>query len=136
MTDADGPEIVDSYRKHFNKKYSRTNHVIVAVNVICAETSEKANEIAKSSFLWKIQQDKQLEQHTVPTVEAAKNYPFTNNDLEKIHEMKQKMIIGNPNEVKERLVALTKLYGADELMIVTRSEEHTSELQSRGQLVC
>jgi len=130
MTDADGPEIVDSYRKHFNKKYSRTNHVIVAVNVICAETSEKANEIAKSSFLWKIQQDKQLEQHTVPTVEAAKNYPFTNNDLEKIHEMKQKMIIGNPNEVKERLVALTKLYGADELMIVTITHEEDDKFQS------
>src|SRR5690625_8000875 len=82
-TNADRTEIVDSYRNHYNKKYSQNNHVIVAVNVICAETSEKANEIAKSSFLWKIQQDKQLEQHTVPTVEAAKNYPFTNRSEER-----------------------------------------------------
>jgi len=104
--------------------------VIVAVSVICAATTERAEELALSSFLWSIQQEKQVDHHVVPSVEEAKNYTFTEEEQEKMEKMKNKMIIGNPPEVKEQLVTLKEQYGADEIMVVTIIHDAEAKFES------
>src|SRR5699024_2585579 len=61
MTDFDGEEIVDSYRTNFKRNHFDKPEVIVAVHVICAETTEKANELAKSTLAWSLMQEKDSE---------------------------------------------------------------------------
>src|SRR5690625_1214447 len=130
LTEGNGPKIVKSYKDHFKQNNSRSAYVIVAVHVMCAETKEEATEIASSTFLWSIQQDKQLTKHTVPTVASEKNYSSTESDLQKINEMKRNMIIGNPNEVKDQLISLQKQYEADELMVVTITHDEIDKFTS------
>src|SRR3954447_10635934 len=51
MSENDGPEIVQQYLNTFQpKKQGQKPEVIVTVNVICAETDEKAEEIALSTI--------------------------------------------------------------------------------------
>lgn len=125
MTDFDGPEIVRAYRDSFTK-----GKVMVAITVICAETLEKAEELALSNFVWRLQQEKMIENCKIPSVEDAQNYPFTEEDERKIEKMKQKMIIGDSSKVKAEILTLNELYKADEMMIVTITHEEEAKFTS------
>lgn len=114
MTDQDGPSIVRNYRKNSTGK-----QLLVAVSVICASTAEEAEDLALSSQLWKIQQDKGGGKKGVPSIEQAKSYNYTDEEKSKIQKMKDNIIIGNPKEVRVQLEALQEKYQTDEFMIVT-----------------
>src|SRR5690625_129219 len=130
MTDGEGPEIVQSYRNRFTQANFPSPYVLVAVHVICAASTEKANEVASSTLLWSILQEKQLERHVVPSKEEARNYLYTKEDLNKIEKMKRNMIIGNPTDVKKQLTNLQKKYNAEEMMIVTIAHEEKDKFTS------
>src|SRR5690625_3513936 len=131
MSDADGPAIVKKYRKEFVMKNKNKNpQTIIAVSVICAETTEKAEELALSSLLWSVQQEKGNHENGVPTIEAAKSYHYTDQDIKIMNQLKKNLIVGNPQEVKRKLLDLQQLYGADELMIVTIT--HSYEARKRS----
>lgn len=119
MSDADGAAITQQYRDSFiAKKEGQTPQVLLTVSAICAETTEKAEEIALSSLIWGIQKEKD-EGQLVPSIEEAKNYKLNVQEKEKLVKARQNLIIGNPQGVGEKLRALQKTYHADEIMIVT-----------------
>lgn len=132
MTDFMGQEIVQLYRAHFNKSHpiKIKPYVIIAVHVICASTTEEAEGLVLSNIVWKLKQDKQAAEKTIPTLEEAKLYSFTAEEKEKAAEIKEKMIIGNPQQVKEQLISVQKKYQADELMLVTITHEEEAKLKS------
>src|SRR5690625_4094837 len=131
MSDADGPAIVKKYREDFVMKNKDENpQTIIAVSVICAGTTEKAEELALSSLLWNVQQEKGIHDNGVPTVEEAKSYHYTDQDIKIMNQLKKNLIVGNPQEVKRKLLDLQQLYGADELMIVTIT--HSYEARKRS----
>lgn len=130
MTDFEGPEIVQVYREGFVQYHEKTPEIIVAITVICAETTEQAEELALSSLLWKINQDKQVDDKTVPSIETAKNYSFSKDEIEKINKLKKNMIIGNPTKVKEEILSLQAQYKANEMMVVTIVHEEEAKLNS------
>src|SRR5699024_9611773 len=61
MTDFNGPEIIATYKESMQQQ-EKQPYVIIAVHAICAATTEEAEEIALSSILWKLNQEKQLNQ--------------------------------------------------------------------------
>lgn len=119
MTDYNGPKIVNNYRENYKKYNGNSPYVIVAVNVICAETDELAEELAQSYFLWSILQNLQVNKKFVPTLKAAKAYQYTKNDLAMINDKKKTMAIGSPETIKEKLFEIQHTYNANELMIIT-----------------
>ncbi|GAA0589142.1 LLM class flavin-dependent oxidoreductase [Virgibacillus siamensis] len=123
MSDADGPEIVKKYKD----KGLRT---IVTVSVICAETTAEAEQLAFSSMLWNIQKAKGEGDGMVPSVDAAQGYVFSAEEKETIRNMQQKMIIGNPQEVRRQLEELQEFYNVDELMLVTITHSYEARLKS------
>lgn len=119
MTDSDGPKVVQSYREKFNKNHGGHPYTIVAVNVVCAPTTEEAETLAKSQLIWKLKQDSPNSDTTIPSVKNAEDYVLNEEEAEKNEQMKQSMIIGNPTHVTEQLHQVQQKYQADELMIVT-----------------
>ncbi|PAD25838.1 LLM class flavin-dependent oxidoreductase [Niallia circulans] len=131
MSDKDGIEIVNTYRNAFRQSSGlQKPQAIITVSVICAETSELAEGLALSWFLSKIQTDKGEKNNRIPTMEAARNYSFTSDEKERIQEMRKKMMIGNPKEVKQQLAELQAVYSADEIMIVTITNSYESRRKS------
>ncbi|MET3727216.1 luciferase family oxidoreductase group 1 [Fictibacillus halophilus] len=130
MSDKPGSEIVRSYQKVFQPNSSlKTAKTIVAVSVICAETTERAEELALPGILWR-KQNASGEGRGVPTIEEA-HQCFSIEEREQfIHEAKRKMIIGNPQEVKRELYRLQEMYQADEMMIVTITHSYDDRLKS------
>ncbi|MGV3465450.1 MAG: LLM class flavin-dependent oxidoreductase [Heyndrickxia sp.] len=127
MSKEDGKEIIQQYKNSFQpRKFNQIPHVILTVSVICAETKEKAEELALSSRVWSIQKDKGKGINGIPSVEEAKSYLQAHNEDLK----KDNIIIGNPLEVKKRLTDLQATYGADEIMIVTITHSPEDKIRS------
>lgn len=118
MTDANGPEIVRTYRQKMLETYDHPGKVIVAVQAVCAETDERAEEIALSSLVWRVKKESSHYQK-VPSIEEAQNILLIHEEKKKIENMKQKIIIGSPATVKKEFQFLQKIYEADEFMIIT-----------------
>ena len=126
MTSNDGPSIVEKYR---NSYAGENPKVLIAVSVICAETTAEAEQLALSGQLWNVQQAKE-ETNGVPTIDEAKAYSFTDEEREQMKSMRKQTIIGNPADCKEQLEELQTAYQADELMIVTITHSYEARRKS------
>lgn len=131
MSDNDGEEIVKEYINNFKPIAEGDKpQVIVTVSAICAETTEKAEDIALSSYVWGKQREKSEGKEGVPSISEAKDYLEKENLFEGFEKMKRKVIIGNPKEVEKKLLALKQRYQADEIMIVTITHSPEDRLKS------
>ena len=83
------------------------------------ETTEKAEKIALSWLIWQLRKEQGEGNQGIPSIEETKHYPLNEKEEERIEKLKQNMVIGNPQDVKRRLIKIQADYQADELMIVT-----------------
>lgn len=117
MSEANGPEIVAKYKDTYIKNFNKAPQVIIAVSVICAETTEKAEEIARATALW----SKTPNFMQIPSYEEANKYHGSKEVEDNVAKTLNKMVIGNPKQVKEELTKLSELYQTNELMLVTNT---------------
>jgi luciferase family oxidoreductase group 1 len=130
MSDQDGAAIIKDYFNTFQpRKPGQLPQALVTVSVICAETAEKAEEVASSSLIWALQKEKG-EGLYVPSIQEAKRYKLNEKEIEKVEKMKQKMIIGNPREVKKKLIQLQAAFHSDEIMILTITHSPKDRIES------
>jgi luciferase family oxidoreductase group 1 len=131
MSDKSGAEIVKTYKEQFKSGRSqKTPTSIIAVSVICAETTKKAEELALPELLWRIQKARGEGDKGVPSLEDAKSYYPKEKWLQIIQDAKNKMIIGNPIEASLELKKLQKLYNADEVMVITITHRYEDRIRS------
>lgn len=131
MSDKDGEEIVQEYRNNYIPRNEGDKpQVMVTVSAICAKTSEEAEEIALSSYVWGKQREKGEGTDGVPSISKAKSYLEKENLHVGFEKMKQRVIVGNPKEVKDKLQELKHRYHADEIMIVTITHSQKDRLTS------
>src|SRR5699024_7284834 len=121
----------DTYREELQKKHPKKHaKTIVAETDVCAETTEKATDMALSSQLGKMKQDKGEDTAGLATVEEAKANDYTTEEKEKVKNMQEKAVIGNPAEGKGQLLALQDRYKAEEFMLVTNTHNRSDRLNS------
>ncbi|MED4206373.1 LLM class flavin-dependent oxidoreductase [Neobacillus mesonae] len=131
MSDSDGAAIIQQYKESFKpRNQGQKPQVILTVSAICAETNERAEELALSPIIWSIQRGKGEGLNGVPSLEKAKQYVLTEKEQEAVQKMKQKMIIGDPEVVNRRLNELQAQYHADEIMIVTITHDPRDKIKS------
>ncbi|MBG9588794.1 LLM class flavin-dependent oxidoreductase [Cytobacillus firmus] len=129
MSEKDGENIIKQYKKSFIARGAlQKPKVILTVSAICAETTQKAEELALSSMLWKIKAENNEGNEGIPSIEEAKNY-FRKLDVEPF-DNRNRDIIGNPTEVAEQLMDMKNRYQADEIMIVTLVHQYEDRLRS------
>lgn len=112
MSDVDGPSILSNYRENYKQRFG-TMETIVAVSVICAERTEKAEELALDWYKKTHLNEQELK-----------------DDKALLSKMNKKMVIGNREEVGEKLTQLQHDYCCDELMINTNVDCFESRLKS------
>ncbi|AZU62138.1 LLM class flavin-dependent oxidoreductase [Neobacillus mesonae] len=131
MSDSDGAAIIKQYKEAFKpRNQGQKPKVILTVSAICAETNERAEELALSPIIWSIQRGKGEGLNGVPSIEEAKQYALTEKEQTALQKMKQKMIIGNPQIVSQKLKEVQTKYHADEIMIVTITHDPMDKIKS------
>lgn len=129
MSAANGPEIVAKYKENFFKDHQINPEVIVAVSVICAETTKEAEEIARSTAIWSALNDT-FEFDQIPSYKKAEAYKGTSEIEGKIQESLKKMIIGDPQSVSKKLKELAEMYQVEELILVTNTFNYKDRMNS------
>ncbi|MGR9050017.1 LLM class flavin-dependent oxidoreductase [Halobacillus faecis] len=109
---------IETYRERFKSTDMEKSKVNVCIFVICGETEEEAEKLAKSQDLWLLRVEKGIDTR-VPSIEVAESYPYTKEEIEKIKKNRRRCIIGNPDQVKARLMELSEYYGTDEFLVIT-----------------
>lgn len=125
-----GPLVMEAYRNQFSPSEELASpRGAVAVFVICAETEEEALDLRWSRDLW------MLRLHTgrtgpVPTVEEAKNYPYSDRERAIIEHNRPRTIAGDPEQVRAKIEELNVAYGEDEFVVVTICDDFNARLRS------
>src|SRR5699024_11462448 len=73
MSNANGPEIINNYRDKFFKEHETNPEIIIAVSVICAETTKQAEKIARSTAIWSAYNET-FEFDQIPSCEKDTNH--------------------------------------------------------------
>ena len=127
-----GQEAVRYYLNHFhpNPILGERPRTMIATLAICAETEEEADLLAKSSDLLFLGIRTGKELKFLPSVKTASEYPYSRMEQLYIQEMRQRRVIGTPDQVKEKLIRLAAEYQAEEILI--NSPIHDEEKRIRS----
>ncbi|MFD2611111.1 LLM class flavin-dependent oxidoreductase [Paenibacillus gansuensis] len=124
-------QAIQLYKEQFQPSVLNDEpRTLAAVLVICAETEEEANRLATSAdlFFLRLEQGRMLD--TFPSVQTAMDYPYTPYDLEHMNARRHRRIVGNPEQVKQKLLEMSERYGTDEFMIVTPVHNFAARVNS------
>lgn len=125
-----GAEIADFYRSRYEPSSLHPEpQVNVCIFVVCAETEEEAQKHAASLELWMIQV-RQGKAEGIPAVEEAVNYQPTPFEAMQMKENRERIIVGDPQQVKAQIEDLAKAYQTDEVMLITNIHDFHARMTS------
>jgi luciferase family oxidoreductase group 1 len=125
-----GDTVMRDYRRRYQpSQREAAPNTLLCVFVICAETSADAERLAGSINLRRLNMDYGVNA-PVPNHADVASYPYTEADRQRIAYHRRRVVLGTPPEVKDRLLELRAIYGADELMVITITGDYDSRLRS------
>ncbi|TDL31430.1 LLM class flavin-dependent oxidoreductase [Jeotgalibacillus sp. S-D1] len=117
-----------TYRENFNSGLGHEPKVNICVFVVCAETMEKAEELAISQDLWLLGIEKGDSQ--IPPPEELLNRRITEEERKKIAHNRRRSIIGTPSFIKDKLEELSIRYKTDDFLLITNIHDAEARLHS------
>lgn len=131
MSNKDPEEILHEYRTSFQSHRGQQHpEALLTVSVICAETDEKAKELAHSALAWSIQSERGDGKVGLLPVDEAKQYIDELPDDQVKADIEKKMLIGSPTTIKHKLKSMQEAYQVDEFMLVSFITSFEERLQS------
>lgn len=119
------------YREHFRPSANLVAPVsMLASSVICAETDEEANELARSADLTLLRFAQGRFGGRLPSVAEASAYPYSADEMEVVSANRARLLVGSPSTVREQLLRLAAQTGVDEIMITTMTHDHRARRRS------
>lgn len=113
-------EMLRLYHEHFQaSRWLQEPLAMLGVHIICAETDEKAMELAMSSdlsFALFVQTGQSI---PLPSVGEAKAYPYTKDDWDQVRRGSMPKFIGSPETLRKALAPYVKSKIVDEWMILS-----------------
>jgi luciferase family oxidoreductase group 1 len=130
FADYDAASAMLSYREHFKPSATMaTPYAILGTAVIVADTNVEAERIAASADLHYARRAKG-EYAPLASPEEAAAYPYTPADRGRIAYHRARLVVGDVETAKSRLLALADATKADELMITTMVFDHAARRHS------
>jgi len=118
------------YREHFRPSPARAEpYAILAVAAVCADTDAEADRLAATIDLNFVRRARG-EYLPLASPEEALAYPYSPVDRERIRVNRQRVFVGSPASIKERLAPVIEATAADELMITTMIYDHAARKHS------
>jgi luciferase family oxidoreductase group 1 len=125
-----GDAVTRAYKARFQASpREAAPHAVVCVFVICAETAAEAEKLAACVDLRRLHMAQGLNT-PIPTLEEARAQRYSERELAYIRSQRARAVIGDPRQVRQRLLQLREQFDADELMILTITGDYASRLRS------
>ena len=125
-----GAEVTRAYRARFCPSPDlAAPRSSVAVFAVCADSEEEARRLARSRDLF-IVRLYTGRPGAYPSVEEAERYPYNAQEAAIAQHASRRSVVGTPEQVRERLLAMAAEYEADELILVTITHDFKARLRS------
>ena len=126
-----GQKVVQAYRDQFRPSALLAEpRVIIGTPALCADTEAEAHRIGMSRHLMRLRRAEGRPSNGIPTIEEALGTSFTDPELDYIRYQQSLTVEGDPEQVREGLLALAAEYEVDELMIVTITHDYAHRIRS------
>lgn len=126
----DAAEAMRLYRDNFKPSPSHDKpYAILGTHVVCADTDAQAERLAKTVDLNVVRRAKG-EYLPLASPEDAEAYAYSQIDLARIAQNRQKLSVGSPATVKAKLAPLIAATQADEVMVTTMIYDHQARRHS------
>ena len=114
-----GIQAVQTYRDEFQPSvFASRATVTIAPFVVVAETNELAEEYATALDFWLLGIDNFSYSTEFPSVDTARQYPYTDQQKAMMQANRIRMIVGDKERVREQLLELIRQFNADEVLLV------------------
>lgn len=131
INDEGGAQAAEAYRQAFKPSSTLVKpKQALAVFFVCAETEEKAEEIAASLDLSLILSAQGIPSEGTVSPEKALKYPYTDFEKPYILENRKRMIIGTPKTARVQIEEMAAAFGVDEVMLVMNTYHFEDKLKS------
>jgi alkanesulfonate monooxygenase SsuD/methylene tetrahydromethanopterin reductase-like flavin-dependent oxidoreductase (luciferase family) len=129
ITPATALEAVDAYREAFVPSARLTRpYVAVSADVVVAEDSATARHLATGYGQWVY--SIRAGDGAIPYPRPDDCPPLTDEQLAVVNDRLATQFVGDADEVAERLTALQRVTGADELVVTSVTHDHQDRLRS------
>jgi len=132
ITDGAGTaEALSLYRQTFRPEAGRlpAPHAALGVFALCAATEEEAKRLFLSRAVWRLSRDRGI-YPPLPSVAEAEAYPATPAEAARIERMRERAIIGTPEQVRARLESLAAEMGAQEVAVLSPVHDPAARRES------
>lgn len=114
-----GIHATKTYREEFKPSpFMKEPTVSIAPFVVVAETKEEAEVYAEALDFWLLGKDNFSYYPEFPSVEAARQYSYTEKEKETIQANRFRMVVGDIESVTEKINKMISQFNADEVMFV------------------
>ena len=121
-------EAVETYRREFRPAALSRPYVVMSADVVVADDSATARHLASSYGHWVY--SIRAGGGAAPYPDPAQCEPLTAEQFAVVEDRIATQFVGDPDEVADRLAALQRLSGADELVITSVTHRHADRLRS------
>lgn len=125
-----GESVARAYREDYVASLCEPEPVSqVCVFVICASSADKAEQLAKSVDLRRLHMALGIDS-AVPTLAEAEAHSYTREERIYIQQQRERLVHGDPDQVRDKLLALKEQFAADELMILCITGDYATRRES------
>ncbi len=129
ITPATALEAIDAYRHAFVPSATLERpYVVVSADIVVADDTDTARRLTAGYGHWVYSIRTGV--GAVPYPDPGDCVPLTENQLAVVNDRIATQFVGNPGEVAERLQALQRVTGADELVVTSVTHRHEDRLRS------
>ena len=119
-----------AYRERFRPSATLSRpYAILATGVICADSDAEAERLAATFDLTTARRARG-EFAPLPSPEEALAYPYSDAERQRITGARERVAVGGPARVHERLARLVEATAADELMLTSAVYDHAARRRS------
>ncbi len=126
----DADALLRMYRENFQISDSMEKPTVnMGIFVLCAETEEEAERIVSTRDLHRLRADRG--QHgPMPSPETAAAHTYSEIELRRIEQNRQRLIFGTPDKVKAEIEEMASRYDVDEFIILSNCYEFSARVRS------
>lgn len=128
-------EAVDNYRKNFKPSPEVPEpRVLVALNLVAADTSSKLEELKKASDYFRLMRDSGNYPTSVPSPQTLHNMKFNVNQLSYLDKIANREVTGLIDDVIDKIHERAQAYGADEVMLTMMAFDIDDKIRAFHQI--
>jgi luciferase family oxidoreductase group 1 len=125
-----GPEAIEAYTRLFKPSEAQTQpEASVGIFVFCSDSEERVARM-QSVMDYRLLSISRGDAEQSPDYKSVRSIHYTSDELKIIQYNRDRMIVGTPDVVKEKLMSLASSHGVNEVIMATFAETGDDRMRS------